>query len=223
MKKLASSVTLLLIILALLCSAASADTITAMATEINPEHLEKVASYARILGYSKESNTLSMELIAPELFAQDEVEALELGDSIFTNGHEVQIKSIEVTAWRTYLINDQEAFSDSIFLQKDLNGNYRADREDGYVWNTVAVIECPVKDSLLCLNFIDDQTGDTLELPCVLTGHELMTQVFTECAAEDYFATWASDWVYVVFDGEANLAMICRCVVPWYPFSFSDL
>jgi len=223
MKKLSLMMVLIFTLSLFLCSDASADVITALAIEVNPEHLEKTASYARILGYNEESNTLTVELIAPEVFDQDEVEALRLGDTIFTDGREVEIKSMEVTAWGTYLINDQGASGDSVFLQRDLSGNYRSDRENGYVWNTVAVIECPVQDSLLCLSFMDDQTGDTLELPRVLTARELTAQVFTEQPAEDYFATWASDWVYVVFDGEANLAMICRCVVPWYPLSISDL
>ncbi|MBR3106068.1 MAG: hypothetical protein IKH30_02655 [Clostridia bacterium] len=200
----------------LLCSPASADVITAMAIEINPEHLEKTASYARILGYNPDSNTLTVELIAPELFSCDDVEALQPGDSIYTDGREVLIETIEVTGGGACLINDQGEGSDSVYLLPYKNGNYITDRESDYVWNTVAVIECPVKDSLLCLNFIDDQTGNTLELPIVLTAQDLTSTIFAEQPAEEYFVTWASNKVYVVFDGEGNLAMIDRYVIPWY-------
>lgn len=216
MKKLSITFFLLLSLLAAACSPASADVITAMAIEVNPQHLEKTASYARILGYNSDSNTLTVELIAPELFACDDVEALQPGDSIYTDGREVLIETIEVTGWGAYLMNDQGEGSDPVYLLPYKNGNYIADRESDYVWNTVAVIECPVNDSLLCLNFIDDQTGNTLELPIVLTAQDLTSTIFAEQAAEEYFVTWASNKVYVVFDGEGNLAMIDRYVIPWY-------
>ena len=233
MKKLSIAFFLLLSLLAAACSPASADVITAMAIEVNPQHLEKTASYARILGYNSDSNTLTVELIAPELFAcddvealqpgdsiytdgRDDVEALQPGDSIYTDGREVLIETIEVTGWGAYLMNDQGEGSDPVFLLPYKNGNYIADRKSDYVWNTVAVIECPVNDSLLCLNFIDDQTGNTLELPIVLTAHDLTSTIFAEQAAEEYFVTWASNKVYVVFDGEGNLAIIDRYVIPWY-------
>ena len=47
MKKLSITFFLLLSLLAAACSPASADVITAMAIEVNPQHLEKTASYAR--------------------------------------------------------------------------------------------------------------------------------------------------------------------------------
>ena len=81
MKKLSIGMAFLLI-LSLLCSAASAEVITALATEVNPEHLEKTASYARILGYNEQNNTLTVQLIVPEIFSQEDVEALKVGDSI---------------------------------------------------------------------------------------------------------------------------------------------
>ena len=82
MKKCPIAIVLMLSLLLLLCSPASADTITAMAIEINPEHLEKTASYARIRGYNPDSNTLTVELIVPEAFRVEDVEALQVGDII---------------------------------------------------------------------------------------------------------------------------------------------
>ena len=68
MKRHFISFFLILSLLMAACFPASADVITALAIEVNPEHLEKTASYARILGYNEESNTLTVELIAPEVF-----------------------------------------------------------------------------------------------------------------------------------------------------------
>lgn len=55
-----------------------AETITALSSPVNPEHLENTASYARILGYDEARNTLTVELIVPEVFAEEDVLALEV-------------------------------------------------------------------------------------------------------------------------------------------------
>ena len=213
MKKLSITFFLLLSLLAAVCSPASADVITAMAIEVNPEHLEKTASYARILGYNPDSNTLTVELIAPEVFRGDEVEALEVGDGIYTGGREVTIQSISYDdEWcSTVFMNDGE-----LMLFQDRSGNYTMmAEEDDCVWNTVAVIDCQVRDSLLFLDYIDEESGNSLELPVVHTAQELTDQLLEKDASEVYTVGLATNNVYVTFDGEGNLATIHRFYVPW--------
>ena len=215
MKKISITFFLILSLLAAACSPASADVITAMAIEVNPEHLEKTASYARILGYNADSNTLTVELIEQEVFDYHDIKALQPGDSIYTDGHEVLIQTIEVSDWGgTYFINgeDQEG---SVFLLEDLNGNYRTGCDDDYVWRTVAVIECPVKDSLLFLDYINEDDGGMVELPVVHTAQELTDQLREKDTSEAFTVGLATNNVYVVFDGEGNLATIQRYYVPW--------
>ena len=212
MKKLSIGMAFLLI-LSLLCSAASAEVITALATEVNPEHLEKTASYARILGYNEKENTLTVELIVPERFPGEDVQGLKAGDGIYTGGREVKIQSISYDDdWcSTAFINGGE-----LFLCMDRDGNYTmmAD-EDDCVWNTIAVIQCPVQESLLFLDYVDEQTGNSLELPVVHTARELTARLLEEDASEVYTVGLATNNVYVVFDGEGNLAAIHRFYVPW--------
>ena len=63
----------------LFCASASAKTtITALASTVNPKHLEKA----------------SVELLVPEIFPGDDVLELEIGDSIYTGGEEVLIRTI---------------------------------------------------------------------------------------------------------------------------------
>ena len=220
MKKLVLSIALMLTISLLFCSAASADVITALATEINPEHLEKVASYARILGYNEESNTLTVELIAPEVFDREDVFSLQVGDSIYTGGREIVIWKIErYDEYGLVVIND-ENLSDhadgSVYLHEDLNGNYRPERYANYTWLSLAVIECPVTDSLLFLDYIDEEAaGDALTLPMVYTAQEVKNKLLAEQASNEYFIGLAIDNAYVVFDGEGNLATIQRYFVSW--------
>ena len=214
MKKLSIGMAFLLI-LSLLCSAASAEVITALATEVNPEHLEKTACYARILGYNEETNTLTVELIVPEIFSREDVEALKVGDSIYTDGREVTIETIEkVDHWGDYItINDGSV---NLYRRSDGIGNFAAVSEwdDAYTWIELAVIECPVKDSLLFLDYMNDE-GYWLELPVVHTARELTARLLEEGADQVYSVGLTAYNVYVVFDGEGNLATIHRFYVPW--------
>ena len=216
MKKLSVIITLLMILSLLLCSTASADTITALAIEVNPEHLEKTASYARILGYNSDSNTLIVELIAPETFPREDIQALKAGDSIYTGGREVKIRSIDENEWGTYYLNEGEDSDSFVFLTEDLNGNYRTgDEGDDYVWSTVAVIECPVTEKLLFLDGIDENSGDMLELPVIHSADELVNALRTTDASDVFTVGLSTNNVYVVFDGEGNLAVIHRFYVSW--------
>ena len=217
MKKLSGFIALVLMVCLLLCASASAQTITALATEINPDHLEKTASYARILGYNEETNTLTVELTVPEAFARDEVLALKVGDSIYTGGREVLIRTIEQTEWGSIVINEGEyEYADgSVYLYEDLYGNYRPERYANYTWITLAVMNCPVTDSLLFLDYIDEETGDPVTLPAVHTAKELTARLLEEDASQAYTVGLSSNNVYVVFDGEGNLATIHRFYVPW--------
>ena len=206
-----------------LCSSASADTITAMATEINPEHLEKTASYARILGYNEETNALTVELIVPETFRRDEVLALQVGDSIYTGGQEILIRTIERHDDDSLIVINDENLSehadDSVYLYQDpfdYNQNFKPEEYANYTWTTLAVIDCPVTESLLFLDYIDEKaTGDALRLPMVYTARELVDKMLSEQASDEYFVGLAIDNVYVVFDGEGNLATIQRYFVSW--------
>ncbi len=79
----------------LFCASASAKTtITALASTVNPKHLEKASCYARIVRYDPGQNTLTVELLVPEIFPGDDVLELEIGDSIYTGGEEVLIRTI---------------------------------------------------------------------------------------------------------------------------------
>ena len=208
MKKISVMIACMFIISLLLCSAASAETITAMATEINPEHLEKTASYARILGYDKEANTLTVELIVPEVFSFEDVQALKVGDSIYSGGQEIVIETLDWNEGGEVLwINDSAV---GLIELSDGSGDYQAMEEYGdNIWTVLAVIKCPVKDDLLFLDYIDESSGDMKALPFVRTVDEFLDRLENGPVAFD------ANNVYVVFDGSGRLASIQRYYVPW--------
>lgn len=212
-KRYLFSFTLAVMLSLLLCSAASADVVTAKAVKIDPEHLEKTSCYARIVGYDQEKDVLTVELIAPETFSGEEIASLKAGDSILTGGREVKIGSISADdEWcGTLFINDG-----ALFLFQERSGDYTMmSTEDDCVWNTVAVVECPVMKTLLFLDGICDDSGEALQLPKVYTARELTAQLLEKGAENAYTVGLTANNVYAVFDGEGNLAAIHRFYVPW--------
>ncbi len=213
---------ILCLMMLFVCSAACAETITAMATPINPEQLKKVSCWARILDYNEDRNTLTVELIVPEVFAEEEVMELEVGDVIYTGGEEIEIQTIEWHKDDGYLIINRGVYEHapgSVYLRHDYWGNYMPNRYGHPIYNTLAVIECPVTDTLLFLDYTSENTGDELILPRVSTAAEFLNIVRSIQNARKidhkYVIGLDIDNVYVVFDGEGKLATVQRYFVSW--------
>ena len=214
MKKLSAIIALVLMISLLLCASASAQTITAMAMEINPDHLERTSCYARILDYNTEQNILTVELIEPETFNRDDILSLTPGDSIWSDGHEIKVAAIKFgkdNRWA--IINDWETedVGETLELKVDINRNFVPVDDDNYTWRTAAVLEIPVTESLLLLDYFDSSRGETVFLPIVYSADQFIDMLLSH---SDHVG-FAADNVYVVFDGEGNLAAIHRFYVPW--------
>ena len=215
-------VMILCLVMVFVCSAVCAETITAMATPVNPDHLEKTSCYARILGYNEDRNTLTVELIVPEVFAEEEVMVLEVGDAICTGGEEVTIQTIDRYEDDGYLVINAGAYEHapgSVYLHMDRWGNYMPDRYGHPTYNTIAVLECPVTKTLLFLDYTSAETGDALELPIVRTATELAETIQSieesRLTKADYMVGLDIDNVYVVFDGDGQLAVVQRFFVSW--------
>ena len=215
-------VMILCLVMVFVCSAVCAETITAMATPVNPDHLEKTSCYARILGYNEDRNTLTVELIVPEVFAEEEVMELEVGDAIYTGGEEVTIQTIDWYEDDGYLVINAGAYEHapgSVYLHMDRWGNYMPDRYGHPTYNTIAVLECPVTETLLFLDYTSAETGDALELPIVRTATELAETIQSieesRLTKADYMVGLDIDNVYVVFDGDGQLAVVQRFFVSW--------
>ena len=215
-------VMILCLVMVFVCSTVCAETITAMATPVNPDHLEKTSCYARILGYNEDRNTLTVELIVPEVFAEEEVMELEVEDAIYTGGEEVTIQTIDWYEDDGYLVINSGAYEHapgSVYLHMDRWGNYMPDRYGHPTYNTIAVLECPVTKTLLFLDYTSAETGDALELPIVSTATELAETIQSieesRLTKADYMVGLDIDNVYVVFDGDGQLAVVQRFFVSW--------
>ncbi len=216
MKKLSITFFLILSLLMAACFPASADVITAMAIEVNPEHLEKTASYARILGYNPYSNTLTVELIAPEVFNRDDVVFLQEGDGIYTGGQVVDIQTITEYPWGCVINEGNYEYAEgSVYLYRDYNANYRPmNIFDDYTWLSLDIIECPIPDSMLFLDYSRGY-GWQNTLPIVRTAGELKDALLKETVHDVFLVGVSRNNVYVVFDEEGKLFSIQRFYIPY--------
>ncbi len=217
MKKILSfslAIALPLILLAVGGASASAQTITAMATEPYMETYALYACEARIYAFDPASGALEVGLIIPEIFRGDEVESLVPGDAVFTGGREVPIGSVERESGYVVLNGGEGAAPENtVRLAADARGNYRPVTEEGFVWTEMARLFLPVTERLLFLDGIDPATGEPLDKPSVHAAGEFLQRLAEEKAG----ATgpgFEKNNVIVVFDADGQLAVIGRHPVP---------
>ena len=197
----------------LLTATVYADTVTGLAIEINPDHLESCATYVRIYAYHEETDTVSIEIIVPEKFDANDIDKLSVGDSIFTNGKEIMIESIteEYHVGGLIILNED---TDPVWLTEDGQQNYRTiQNNDDYIWLSVATLEIPLPDNVLFLDEINPEDGGILDLPIVKNKVDLI-KVFSE-DEENFDYGLAVNNTYAVFNERGELAVIVRYYVPW--------
>ena len=196
---------LLFAALLLICSTASADTITALASEVNPEHLVSVSVDAKII--SADGQTATLVLLVPERYDPEEVLALQVGDAIYTQGGEVQINSISEDSG--YLVFNAGA-DDELYLFESIDLNYWIMEEDDTIYLELATVNVPVAEKLLFLDDIDPATGETLIQPTVHNKNDLLAMMGSN---DDPGFDIRN--VTVVFDENGELALVRRHYVPW--------
>ncbi len=187
----------------------SGHVVTALATYIDPNHLSGVCANARITGYSKTANVLTVEIIIPEEFAEADIESLSVGDAIYTGGREVAVRTLEEDDWGYIVINKGE--EDEVQLYELSGGIYRVADANDCVWNVLTQLQAPFTESLLFLDGIDPSDGTMLSLPTVHTGAEFLEMLDKENGVPGF----AANNVTVVFDPSGDLAIIQRTYVPW--------
>ena len=209
---------ILLIILTVLLFSVTvyADTVTGLAIDIDPEHLESCAVFVRVAAYHEETDTISIEIIVPERFDANDIDMLSVGDSIFTNGKEINIESITEEYSGDYgarIILNKD--TDPVWLYEDDQQNYRtiSDDDNDYVWLSIATLEIPLPDDVLFLDGVNPEDGGILDLPLVKNKNGLI-KVFCE-DEENYDSGLACNNAYAIFNETGELDAIVRYYVPW--------
>ena len=187
-------------------------TVTAIASEINPEHLASVTVYARIA--AADENKVKVTLLVPEHYNGEEVRGLVPGDSVYTQGKEVKVETVSEGYGYIIVNENEEQFSeDSIWFYEETDGSYAISGWDDITWIDLAEIDFPVTDKLLFLDCINPSSGETLDMPTVHSGAEFLEMLKAEAEGEG--PGFDARNVFVAFDADGQLALIERYYVPW--------
>ena len=184
--------------------------VTALATNINPDDLSNTFVDARIKSYNKEENTITLEIIVPEFYDADEIKSLQIGDAIYTQGHEVTVDAInEYDCFITVIQNDPD---EVIMIVTDLDTVCPIMDNDDFSWITLTTVTVPVMPYLVFLDGIDPATGEDLPLPTVHSAEEFIAILEGKNKSDPGFDL---NNIEIVFDSSAQPYIIWRRYVVW--------
>ena len=199
-------ITLVLCCLLLAGSASAEHTVaTGLAIELDPENLVSVAFDAKIEGYADGAFTIT--ILVPERYDPEEISALQVGDGIYTQGREVEIRSISDVDG--YLVFNEGA-EDEVYLFESVDLNYWIMDVNDNTWLELATVSVPAAERFIFLDGIDPATGEGLLHPTV---HNL--EGFRELMEDPDDPGFDIRNVEAVTDEEGKLAVIRRLYVPW--------
>ena len=181
--------------------------VTALAAEVNPDHLVSIAIDAKITGYDPESNLASITILVPERYRPEEIGALKVGDAIYTQGKEVDIRTISDVDG--YIVLNEGA-EDEVYLFESVDLNYWIMDVNDNTWTELYEGKVPVSDHFLLLDEINPATGEGLLYPTVHNRAE-----FSKIMKNPDDPGFDIRNVKAVFDEHGDLAVIRRIYVPW--------
>ena len=186
-------------------ASAGCTVVTALASEVNPEHLVSVAADVKVLSYADGQFTITV--LVPERYDPEEIRALKIGDAIYTQGREIEVRSL--SEQDGYLVLNADA-DDSVWLFESVDLNYWIMDVNDNTWTELATVTVPASGHFLFLDGIDPYTGESLLHPTVYNEEVFLTVMNTE---EDPGFDIRN--VEAVFDEKGELALIRRFYVPW--------
>ena len=183
--------------------------ITALATNINPDDLSSTLVDARIKSYNKEENTITLEIIVPEFYDADEIKSLQIGDAIYTQGHEVTVNAInEYDCFIAVVQDDDEV----ITIATDGETVYPIQDGDDFSWITLTTVTVPVPPHLIFLDGIDPATGEDLPLPTVHSAEEFIAILEGKNKSDPGFDL---NNIEIVFNSATQPVIVQRRYVLW--------
>lgn len=206
---------ILALLAALVLGSAAADTITPMPPTLDTDSLACQAVMAVLTDADPAGRTVTFALYEPEVFAGEDIRALQPGDVLLSGGREIAVASVDITSWGEVFLNEgTDAWYETLpWLEQDDSGNYRTVLYGSLPgWRAFGQMTFTLPDTLL-LDGIDPATGEALELPTVHTADQWLAMIAEEAESEG--VGFSMENMYLVFDENGAPAVACRYHVPW--------
>ena len=179
---------------------------TAIAAEVNPDALVSVAVDALITDC--DGGAVTVTLLVPERYRADEILSLKEGDAIFTQGREVEIRSVsEEDGYLVFNAGEE----DEVYLFQSFDMDYWIQDVNDHTWTELATLSVPLPEDLIFLDDVDPVSGVTLITPSVHSKAELLAMLEP---GEDEIGFDRHN-VLIVFNEKGELAVIRRYYTPW--------
>ena len=209
MKKLLCMVLCLCLLIPVMVTA-ERKVITPQPTRINPDDLSSTYVDARIKSYNKEDGTMTLEIIFPESYDMEDIKNLQIGDAIYTQGHEVTVDAI--SDYGTSIVVIQNDPDELIDIATDVPTGCPIIDTDDLSWVTLGTVNVLIPLDLIFLDGIDPATGEDLPLPTVHDYKEFIAMLEH---GDDSDPGFDLNNVRIVFDSEARPVIVRRHYVVW--------
>ena len=198
--------------IALLCAvlllsvscAAMAQTVYTLPAEILRPILAGKTLTATVNGYTTNSNglaTLYINVYEKAHFAAEDVKALQVGDTLFSEGIDLKIKAIEADE-TGYMLTDE--WDEVKYVYPDENRDYyMVDDTELTLWLNALQVECYIADGF---EFVDASNEEAE--PVVRTTEDLI-------AAYDSPKPFLPDNMQIIFDDNCRVARVTYLYSPW--------
>ena len=206
----------LALLAALVLGSAAADTITPMPPTLDTDSLACQAVMAVLTDADPAARTVTLALYEPEVFAAEDILALQPGDVLLSGGREIAVTSVDITSWGEVSLNEgTDAWYETLpWLEQDDSGNYRTVCYGSLPgWTPFGQMTFTLPDTLLLLDGIDPATGEALELPTVHTADQWLAMIAEEAESEG--VGFSIENLYLIFDENGVPAVAYRYYVPW--------
>ena len=194
---------LCLLVPALACAARKV--VTAMAYDYSSGGLRSADVWVRIWGYNTSSNTLTMDIYAPERYRRDDVQSLRPGDAIYTRGREVRIDSVTLEMYCVTLNGGD------LTLWEDSDGSSYTIWDDsnfGCTVNCLGRFNVPVTQYLSLVDNTEPDTGIQLMQPLYYNASQFLSMLQSNA-----YPGFTSDNTTATFDETGKLIRLTRYAV----------
>lgn len=189
MKKLIAATLSLVLVLALVCTA-SAETIQAKPTEIDPANLE--GRMIRTDIEYKEGDRMLLTLYTRERFDAAAIKTVQPGDVIVTDGEEVKIETVETDG--PDILFNKGTETQMLFCDAGHDEFEHVMEDDEVPWIQLTTLDLEKLEYYPIIDHVDPFTGEMLTEPAVYYGDKLMELLKNPDAAS--FAVKNVDVVY---------------------------